>query len=403
MLIHWIKKRLLRPREVTGIEAHFEETSNIQFRSITIGTTNGHIFKKSVTHSLNELKTPDPFKNTLVCTGKGILIKQTEARNPIENPVQAIFPQARSEEFYAQVTYSQNCAFIVLARKKQIDDLIIFLEQKGIYVLDVHLGFPIMETIASHVDDDRVELTDISLELKDGSINRFHSLDINDHNIQKEYLVSGLYLQDSHLLSFATAVHLLAHSEEGIRSSETDIIKHNWKNYRYRTYFKATALGLLFLSFIVLLLNFFIHQHFKNKNQEIMLQKSAESEFNQRSNAAIDSIEMKKMFFDISGWTEMNNTSYIADRFASLLPKNIWLSEMNIYPDNKADEFKNANGIRFQKDKVRITAYSSEASSIKVFIENLKLLKCVHSVEMKNYTFDKENEVGKFTLEIIIQ
>ncbi|HYC28034.1 MAG TPA: hypothetical protein VEB42_04445 [Chitinophagaceae bacterium] len=376
-------------KRVTGIEVIFQADEKVHVHALSV-----RLEGKSPVASDANMKLSGPV--SVVFTGKGIIMKRLEGPVAEDKILSVALPQANPADFYLQAARSGDCTFAAIARKSTIDNALAGLERDGKNVLQFSLGFiPALQLIPFiNESNGAIQTATYSLTVNDGQADKFELAEGN-----AEYLLAQQYLASRDLLAFAAATNLLADDVRLPLIVFNQKIQGNRDEYKYGSYFKAALTSALGFIFLLLLANFFVDSHYQELNQamgEVELVNARELSSQQKLN---QTLEKQEAFFMSSGWHKASRTSFYADRFASFLPEEMWFSNLSFNPLAARPE----RDIGFRKDTILLSGKCRDASQISVFVNNIKTMRQVQDVLMKEYSYLKEEACGNFSLQIILK
>jgi Tfp pilus assembly protein PilN len=341
---------------------------------------------------------------TLVITGKKVLIKKVAG--PVTgNALEMILPQANPDEFYIQTTKEQDFTIIAVIRRSVIDDLVKEFESSGYSILNIHLGFSIVNSIARFITIETghsLLLGPYSLQVNSGGISNFEVNWNTTEPIIHEYLVINQYIQGTHVLPYAAAISLMTDQLEDRAAIDSTFLDMNREEFRYKKYFSAAGVSFAGLLLLLLLINFLLFDHYYAKNKEIAALQSVTKQETEQMQHINNEVAIKERFLISSGWLKPVRTSFYADRLAGLLPNDVWLTNLQFYP-LRTSGFSDAGDYHFKKDTIVLTGNCTDAGLVNIFINNLKTIKTIKDVSMKQYISVREEDTGQFTLEITTQ
>lgn len=405
-----IKEKILQINKATGIEVVILPNGRYLVNTFTLKVKGNTIEKDDRVQgikSFDELKCDRKTPVALVLNGKGILVKKTTQPVTERNAVSVILPQANPAEFYTQTEKYTQFSAVAIARKDLVDGIVDGLEQKGFKVLDVSFGFFAIGRLLPHFKPEKgneLSTTGFRLTLDEKKeLEDFSALPGGEPDAfsQQEYLVSAKYIQSFDLLPYAAAMSLLLESIEEPPSIADDGVAGAREDLKYGKYFSAASMSLLVFLFVLLLINFFVYNHYFSKNGRFAYtqQSGEKSRKDQESLNAL--VKSKEGFLQQSGWDRQARTSFFADRLAGFLPQGVWFTSLNFYPLNTT--LSDDKEYYFKRDTVQLTGMCYDPVQINVLMNNIRTLEEVQEVSMKNYSFKKSEETGSFALELILK
>jgi len=393
----------LQINKATGVEVVFNENGEPQFHAVTIRVKNDRMVKESIAHrvsQLAELKIDKKNPISLVCNGKGVLIKKVIQTTIPENPASLVFPQANPSEFYTHLRVGKDGLIVAIARKELIDSILALFEKEGYTVLEVFLGIAPIQTILPFIEDEVINIRGLCIKKQGNDFDLVQQNKTSNFDTV-EYLISSQYIQSSHLLSYGSGTYLLANSVDTKPEISIDKLSINRTEFIYKRFFNLSGASLLGLLFVLLLTNFFLFNYYFRQN-EILQTNQTLYTVNPSNTGSIEDITKKESLIAVLGWKDQQISSFLADRLASYLPKGMWLKSLHFYPP-ESNKISEGDVLRFKNKTISLQGECEDASSINLFMSNIKTIPSVYAVDMKSYGFDKDREVGIFTLEILIK
>ena len=372
-----IRDKILQVNAAIGMEMILLPEQQVMINVVIAKNRKNKIIKDWFTQGakrVDELKEVNrKLPVSLVLTGKGVLTKKLRLQGD-ENPVLSVFPQGNPAEFYYQVLKGDPYSYVSIARRSLVDHAVASIQQAGFRVLDISLGFTAIEPLLSFIEQPAFNTATYSLRAAQGVITDFELQQTELLN-QEEYLISQQYLRSYDLLAFAAATGLLIGNEH----SDIEILRVQREELKYQRYFRTATLSLLMFVFIVLLLNFFVYSYYYQRNDHYAVNGHVVN-----IKGLSSSISDKELFLHNQEWLFQPRSSYFADRLAGFLPDGIWLSALH-----------------FKGDTILLHGGCDDPDRINLLISNIKTLKEVKQVEMKNYAYQKEEDIGVFSIDII--
>jgi len=368
-----VKDKILQVNAAVGMEMVFLPGQQVMLNIVAAKNKNNRIIKDWFRQGMNgmdELKDVNrKLPVSLVLNGKGVLTKKLRLQGD-ENPVLSVFPQGNPAEFYWQVLKSDAYSYVSIARRSLVDQAVASVQEAGFKVLDVSLGFTAIEPLLAFIDRPSFNTSTYFLRTEQGVITEFEL-----QNNQEEYLIWQQYLRSYDLLAFAAATGLLIGNEY----CDTETLRMQREELKCQRFFKAGAFSLLVLMFTVLLVNFFVYNYYYERNNQYAVSGHVVN-----TKGLSSSIKDKEVFLHDQRWLQQPRSSFFADRLAGFLPDGIWLSALH-----------------FRNDTILLHGACNDPDRINLLISNIKTLKEVKQVEMKNYAYKKDEDIGAFSIDII--
>src|SRR5258705_3434896 len=409
-MLKGIERRILQINRAAGVEVIIMPDDSFHINFAIAETKKNNITKSNSASGIEQIH--DLSKHiakkiplSLVFNGKAILIKKGVSIKG-NSSLSSVLPNANPDYFYFEKYDGHKITVYGIARKEIVNKVIKEFTDLGYKVIAVSLGFSTVENILPFLNNEKTkELeTDCTvIEIADtNEIADFKNKEtINNNKYEsKEYLIANQYVKPATLLAFSAAVGLLADDIKSDESINKQILSAERKEYRYYKLFKTGIISLLIIFFSILLINFFIYNHYFNKNKSFESSQHFLTQQSQKINSLENKIKKKEKFLQQTGWMGNSRTSFFADRIASLTPEEILLTSMQIYTSRNNLSSESANNF-FKQDTILVTGTCVNPVELNTFVNNLKILSDFKNVTVKGYQYRNEKESGSFSMEII--
>jgi len=397
------EQKILQIKKAAGVEIIFLEGDKYYINiNQTISRNNAIINEKEI-HSLERIEQIEgqiakDIPLSIVLNGKGILLKKIVG--PASNGLlQSVIPNANPDDFYYDL--------IGIARRETINSIITELKQMGYKIISVSLGLSVLPNILPFIKQgmkNELESDSLLIQIDNNEITSFSVKDrVNNNKYQpREYLVANQYVKPANILSFAAAAGLFADDIRSANPMNAALLNEERKEYRSYRLFRFAVIGFLTSLFALLLINFFIYNHYFIKNRDLQTSSTFLSEQNQSFQQLSKDVKRKEKFLNQVGWTSMSRTSFYADRIAGLAPPELMFTNLQIYPA-RSNFLSDAAGNIFKKDTIALNGICGNPVDLSLFVNNLKILADFKTVTIKSYQYRSEIESGSFQMELITQ
>ena len=414
MFAKYISDRFLKSNSIVGIECTYDSQDSLKFKYVILNKEKNKI---TIQSSSNEIGNADELFKTLsksipvclVINGKVLIHKkiQNSKEDNLKSLLQKVLPNADVKDFYLQTTEPfslDNQTFVSLIRKNILDDLLEKFIQKNIFILNCSLGPFCAESVLSllqpdSVNEDSFEFDKFKLRLFEGRIFDFQQQELNE-NKPKMILLESLRVEDSLLIPFACALeYLLNHFTNSAKIESINFLSEEFKQKKI---FLLSVWTILVSFFTILLINFLLFDHysklFDRLHTEVALNQDQILNY---ENLKKEILEKENLLASM-GLLDASKTSYYADQIASDIPGNILLNDLNVKPLLKMTGAEEDN-ITFSPKSILISGSCKMSNELNAWIKILKGKVWVGNITLLNYLQDKEEELGKFTLELKIK
>lgn len=200
------------------------------------------------------------------------------------------------------------------------------------------------------------------------------------------------------LIAFSAALSYFTGNHNGIHDSE--LIQTLKDEFKQKQKFELRGAFLLIASFSILLVNYFVFNHFWTKNGEMAAILASNQSALQRFDTLKSQLTVKKEFLERNGLLENSRTSFYADQLAAVLPSSIQWTDVSINPilKKKSDEVQ--EGLSFENKTIRISGKCQKTTDLNSWMKRIKEKNWIQGVTLTNYTRQHETEDGNFLLEV---
>ncbi len=400
MLKAWLNKNLSLGEKYLCVEAIVITDEKLQY--------NGTLFVKKGKDILLEQSAIDTeplaikkmagtdFPVLLSITGKGVLVKHL-GTVPFEDvSLKQVFPNSNADEFLYQSSLVQQSTYISILRRSSFDAIFSELSIQGFKIVNVFLGpscvsgikqelTPTLENIhtASYV----LTFNEVGLETK-----------TNPEPVQKQYQFRQQQLSSTILIPFASLnAYLNNKSEytqpdhEGLQLFATD--------EKYRQRFETVArIGLVVL-LAMFILNRLLSYQYTKEYAELEVQQALRTGETQESSELKKELEIKKELATATGLTQGKAISFYSDQIAALIPADISLTEIQVFPVVANGGSK--NNTRYNYNTIVVSGKTVESASISQLVKDLGNLDWTENAAIDRVS-DQEG-VLSFTIQISLK
>ncbi len=396
---------ILSPKDILAVEAIYIAENNWEFQLVNVKKVKNSVQFDSIRSVASTTELFQLIKSktqvSLVVTGRGIINRKVAVQNndDKEKIIQKIFPDAQVNDFVTQIfDINDNLKLVSIARIDIIENLIALFSKNKIPVVDVNIGpFGINNIIPLLNNVDSVICNSFKLKIKDNVI---YDFEITENIEDIKYLVSDAPISSKSLIAFASGINYLVNFKES-NSSEIILINENKKEHYYANLFKYGGWAMLIFFFVLLLINFLLFENYNKKFQKISLKVSEYNYLLTKYDTLNNDLKSKKKFLEESGLLNNIKLSFFADRVVSDLPKNIKLTELNIFPlKEKQQKMKEAEFIR---NTIYIKGLSQNGTFLNDWVKILKTYKWIAEVNIVDFIQENFATPALFNIEIKIK
>ncbi|MCH5718221.1 hypothetical protein [Niabella hibiscisoli] len=401
-MIRYIRNNIITIREAIGLDIHFMDEGNLVISGVHLKAQKGKVVKvKAIERIANfkDLQLPKNIPVAVTLNGKGILMRTNKGK-ATENLVSSWFPGVNPQDFVYtlhDMEGEDNMAYI--ARRTFVEDVIKEVNEAGIRIVSLTLGTNPLNMVLSFMYRGPIELSTPTLKL---DINDKKIISVQQerypHAVYKEIEIGEMHYNTNQVLALGSALSLLSVPADRVHSDiKTSEISYLQKDYVYYKLFQFTGWAVLITLLTLLLVNFFVFNHYYTKNNELVQSNSlidAQLNNSLEDNAQVDS---SYNFFMRSGWNRITKHGYFADRIAALVPPTVSLTGLQAAP---LQESVGMNDYIFSQDKIWVSGTSADPTELETFSRALKNINGVQGVAIKNYVYKAEIGAATFLIEI---
>lgn len=404
-----VKNKILALKKVAGIELTFLSESSFIINCIIVELEKG---KAVVTKTYYDLKNISALKgeiseNTpvaLVINGKGVIHKKTSIIS--DNLPSNIFPGVNPNDFLFQYFEGLETPEIAVIRKSTVEKIIDDLTQIKIYTVSLSLAFYDIQFITELINHTgEIQTTQYNLSFIDKKIQHY-KLNSNEEKeilVKPDISIDTTYVKSNFIIPYASAINLLSQGINNNSSIQLKNIIENQKKISQTTLFKVYALGSLVFFLCLLILNFFIYNHYFSKNNELLSKNQFSIQQKSRFDSLNKSLNNKKEFLAKTGWIDNSRMiSFYADRIAATVPDSVTLTSLNVYPAVSKLTYSTKQWI-FQQDTILINGVCNDPSLLDDWLKEIGKIKNVKQSKINSYLYKKQGETGTFSAEVIVK
>lgn len=399
---------LLQSRSVAGIECVLSSDGIPEINYVVLKKEKNRLTSDSSGTKIKDiesLKTSLAVSNPvfLALNGRGIIHKKF-AYNEGENEIalfNKVLPAANPADFYLQKCLSDQGSHIISVIRKNIADSILNeLKRNGYHVIGCSLGpfsfqslLPLLDNTATSRD---VLVSGFKLSLGENEISSFQSAEGITGDTLK--LMGGEEVKPETVIPFATAVQYFISYGREMMANIPSVADGN-AEFRQKQIFKISSGVSVGFFLVALLVNFLLFSSFSEKANDYGAKVSANQNMIQRYEKLKAEVEEKQAFLEKTGLMEASRTSFYADQIARQLPGSIKLTQMNIFPLEKKSNNDDAD-ITFIPKNIVISGNCKQSIELNEWIGILKKTEWVNEVGIINFSQDKSENTGVFSIEI---
>ena len=349
---------------------------------------------ESIEDIINKL--PKKQHAILIINNEKVLTKKIESDQTEDlKLVYKAFPNISMDNFYYEIVKQDTVHFVSICRKDDVEELITQYKAQGISIINVSLGSIIAFGICGYISSKTVFTSNAKLLKEDKTIISIeNTIDVEQHT----YNINGVYVNNYLLLSFSGALTTLLNNIQSNTNFEAQeqLLLSDYKQKRFFSQF--LKLGLIFM-FGLLLINFFIFNHYFNKVNN--LQQT--SQINQTTKLTVlklnERVNKTQKMVDDMLKSSASKSSFYTNAIMQSLPSSILLSELNYQPLQK--RIKAEQPIKVFSNILLVSGSSSNSVDFSKWIAKLETNNWVSTTEIVSYE-DVSKGVSNFSIKLSI-
>lgn len=305
------------------------------------------------------------------------------------------FPNIAWNEFYYEIWRLKTKSLIAISRKIYVDTLLESYQTQGILINGFSLGVTGLSGLQEYTDIEQLTTNTQTVSFSESD----NCITLYEKPLPVTYNLNELEIENSQLLPFSGILKLILLSG-GTTSNFSDRNAQLSDAYHQASFFRnglKTAIGSLLL---LLLINFFIFNHYYKKTQAI----SEEIEINKSTLEAVqktkEHIRIKEQTVKSIGDLTTSKSSLHINEMVKHMPSSILLSELIFNPVEK--KIKPGESVQTQDKTLLVSGKVIDNSAITVWIEMLENLKWVDRVVITHFGKDENGETV-FSLKVTLK
>lgn len=339
----------------------------------------------------------------LILNGRGIIHRKITVAASLSDTdiIKQVIPNVNPEEFYIQKQEiaqqkETRTQIISLARKSLINKVMTDFFDTFHFIVDVSISPFALEDILPVIHGENVlHYKNIRIEVKENSV--------ADFSVQAENETQTLVIEnqavDTVLLP-ALGIGLSYLIDPTTLHVPIEDVREKNEAYRYKQKTHVIGKTALIVAFIVLIVNFFIFDHYYKKTQDEQPQVAKQEALIDKATQLNETLSSKSKFLQQSGLLTPNKISFYADRIAGTVPEGITLTEWQFNPLSNPNK---KESLTFQNSLLVISGISNQSTGFNQWIKELKNGEGIESVSILGYDHDIKEKNAVFTIELTVE
>lgn len=397
-MLDQLKNKILHSRQFSGVEIILGG-GVVQYHLVVLKRHKGNIQILQAKKSINSFASlqselPKKWPIHLCFSGRGILHKLLPKSEEEDLQLfKQVLPNADFRQFHLQQRPGTNQTTIVsLIRQDVLDQHIQEFKDAGFWPVDLALGSFAIRRLSSFIDTSKgIGTSHQKIEFdSSGQISGFHPL---DEPSKQSLSIGGDELDTCLLPAYAGAFCGLMQIQQTSNLAE---LSDNKTAYFHFASHQKIKMGLAIACFVLLLGNTFFYYQLKDRNGALQ----TDLFYKQKQLLLLDSLKQRldqqQLFLRQSNLNQYSNASYFADQIGASLPKDLQLTELEIFPVKEQRRKKpDDSWVEYEHQKIKVKGHCKSSLQYNAWVNELQQLKWVHSVKHLNYR-DIDRQLGSF-------
>lgn len=324
-------------------------------------------------------------------SGLGIINKR---ENVGVNYKSKIIFNSNPEDFYWNEFYTNDYLFVSVSRKVTIDEELALWAAKEFYVVKAYLGPFVTVNTQKLLEVECLETSICNLYFEEGKLNSFKAA---EGQSRKVYTLNDQDISNFHVIGFSSVIDYLFPNNE--ISNTINVVENNRSEFVYKKVFSFAGISFVILLFCLLLGSFFLLGSYQTKITDVTFELANKKEAYNKVLKLKKDKSNKEAILKRSGIHNNRFLSYYAWQLTDVIPKEIQLINMHIFPKSKQSE--KDEPILFKTNQIDVSGYVKVNKSLSKWIKEIKKYDWIDSVEIID--FERDNGSNGFTLKIIIK
>ncbi|MCK6649292.1 MAG: hypothetical protein L6Q66_06535, partial [Bacteroidia bacterium] len=401
---------MLKYSHVNGIEIVIQNDGSFLFNHACLKKKGGELQLVNQKRQLTEVEVIaglDPLQPVVLSfSGKGIIHKKVDTRS-IDSSDQLtllnkVLPNTSLSDFCIQFNPSdENSGFVSVVRTAVLNAVLDVFSENGInQIVNIFLGPFVINQLSDFLaGKEELVIPAYTLKLKNGKIDELATNDFASLN--QNVVIESKPIDHDILLPFSIALTYYTDFNFAISNSERfqNIKEEFYERWKFRT----RGASLVSVVFLILTINFFIFNHFWDKNNEV----AAQLDLNYSSIGMVDDLKkeliQKKEFLENNGMLEVSRTSFYMDRIVLDLPSTIKFTDVVLHPIKKKESGEQREYMLFENNLIHISGTSLHSLELNNWMNEIKKMDWVNNVELLDYKQENAKTNGVFKIAVSIK
>lgn len=404
-----LSEDIIKSKTATGVEIILLPDGGYEINAVILKREKSEVVTKTRSSGIKDISSLFQIIDAkspivLVINGKGIIHRKIAVaeNDSLSAVLNKVLPNANLNEFYIQkqkVSVSQ--IYVSVVRTAVLNDVLEALKENKITnVAHCYLGPFVLNNVLSLIDKNNIANEFLTIGNHKLLIreDRIHEVQPIDESENKAIKIGDELIEEKLAISFAAALSYFTGAEEGIINSEKiDSIKDDFKQ---KQKFQLFGWSLLVASFTILIVNYFIFNHYWEKSNEMNSKLVMNQSALKRYESLKAEYSQKKIFLEQNGLLETSRTSYFADQLAASIPLSIQLLDLDIHPLKKKELNDLTNAFYFDNKIIKISGKCDRNTELNDWMKKLETNNWIEKVKLLDYKQANAKDDGVFFIEI---
>jgi Tfp pilus assembly protein PilN len=392
----------LRVSQVACVEVHLKEDGSMLYNHITAKIVKDHFQFENETTSIETIEglgkcLTSKIPVVLCITGKGVITREVDLGQDQSklDLLKQLFPNAKGLDFYTSLTKLEaQKGFINVIRKEQADKIIQSFVKENYDVIDVKIGSSSIFSLKRAIKLLPDELSTLNHQFN------FSNQKITHIITEPQELIIGDKEINSFSLTALSAGFSFLVEQMGEYAGDIPLISELATGFKYKQKVKVVGMSMLLVFFTVLLMNYFVFDHYNSKYNGLSSELTEYQGFLVSYTNLKEELAEKKELLQETGMSESSKASFYIDRIAASVPKGIQIESLETNPMLRKKT--GDKQIKFNIGVITVSGTSKKSTVFNDWLKSITELDWVEKVEKFTYnkTEDKQNGLAEFYIEI---
>lgn len=330
----------------------------------------------------------------LIVNNDNVLTKRIEGlETDTFKAVYKAFPNINLDDFYYEVIKQHKNLFVSICRKTYVDELINNYTQHGFSIINITFGNSIISGISSFLKDEKTTTSNAFVFFENQTISIIKKTEADE---KTKYNINGLEITNNHLLSSAGALNTLINNFNPTTNFDNLKISLN-SNYKQSQFYKIFIKFGLILILTMLLVNFFVFNHYFNKVKTLQQTSQINQTTKQKIITLNESVSKSQKMVEDMLKGNSSKSSFYVNTLVQSLPNSILLSELNYQPVIK--RIKAEQQINIDVNSILLSGKSNNSDVFSNWLNEIENTNWINKVEILSYE-DFSKSSSKFSLKL---